>query len=160
MTTLIDWAEAAGQESIRATIAEAEYLTKEAHTTLTLLVAGFGASLAYVVKAIEAKSNTPLAWAVGSLVVWLMVWAVVLIFRCLMVAPIMPVTNNPQNLYQDEHPLDQLRRWELENLTGRISFNTQRNKKTAGWLNAVRLAMTASPVVFAVCFGIAYFAIR
>ena len=50
MTDLLDWVEKQALENLRFRIQDADNLTKESNTTLTILLAGMGASLAYGIK--------------------------------------------------------------------------------------------------------------
>jgi len=54
--TLLDYAESAGLENLRNHLVAADSLSKEANTTLTILLAGSAGSLAYAVKLFEAST--------------------------------------------------------------------------------------------------------
>ena len=54
---MLDYAEQAGLENIKFHIACADSITKEANTTLTILLAAGGASLGYGMKLIEVGNH-------------------------------------------------------------------------------------------------------
>lgn len=160
MSDLLDWADKSGLENIRFRLQNAETLARDAATTLTVLFAGMGAALAYAIKGVAAPQGLD-ALAVGAmgLAAWLMVLAVVLIVQCILSTDLPTPTNEPKNLYQEDYDLDALREAELRNLQARIEQVTARNHRVAAWLDRVRLAATASPLVFIISAA-AFWAVR
>jgi hypothetical protein len=125
-------------------------LAKDASTTLTILLAGIGGALAYVVKGLEVRPIAALTFGAGVFAIWLMLAAIVLMVQCIVTTALPAPTNEPKNLYQKEFGLDQLREAELRNLQERISQTTARNHRVAAWLDRVRLFAIVSPVVLAI----------
>lgn len=149
MSELLDWVEKAGMENIRFRLQITETLAKEAQTTLTVLLAGMGASLAYAIKGLESAEGMSAATSgAACLSVWLMIGAAVLIVQCIMTAPLYPPANEPKNLYQKNYALDKLREFELLNMQASIDAIVARNHRVAAWLDRVRIWATASPLVF------------
>jgi len=148
MKELLDWAEKAALENLKFRLQTCEALAKDAGTTLTILLAGLGGTLAYAMKGAEASATSALTVGAGVMAFWLMIVAAVLIVKCIMTAPIWPPTNEPKNLYQKNYALDDLREVELENVQQRIEQTAERNINTAMWLDRVRLMAVASPLIF------------
>ncbi len=149
MSELIDWAEKAGLENIRFRLQITETLAKEAQTTLTILLAGMGGSLAYAMKGLESAAGMDaITSGAAFLSAWLMISSILLIMNCIMTAPLSPPTNEPKNLYRKDYTLDELREFEMLNLQKRIEIITARNHRVAAWLDRVRLWVAASPLVF------------
>jgi hypothetical protein len=149
MTELIDWVEAQAQENLKFRLSCLESIVKECNTTLTILLAGIGASAAYVFKLLEtAKPETWMLAGAISLCLYLLLLSAVLIFKCLKIDEIQVLTNEPENLYKKQYTLLEIREGELINVQQRINKARDRNLKTANWLNKIRLSMLASPIVF------------
>lgn len=147
---LLDWAEKAGAENIKFRLQNAETLAKEASTTLTILLAGIGGSLAYAVKGFESAQISSLAFGAAVLSAWLTLAAVVLMVQCIVTTALPAPTNEPKNLFQKDYELDKLREVELGNLQERIFQTTARNHRVAAWLDRVRLLAISSPLVFVI----------
>ncbi|MCM2290347.1 MAG: hypothetical protein NDI67_15085 [Sulfuritalea sp.] len=150
MKDLLDWVEKAGAENIKFRLQNAETLAKDASTTLTILLAGIGGSLAYAVKGFENPQIMPLTFGAAALSVWLTLAAVVLMVQCIVTTALPAPTNEPKNLFQKDYALEKLREVELANLQDRIFQITARNHRVAAWLDRVRLLAIASPLVFAI----------
>lgn len=148
MTDLLDWVEKQALENLRFRIQDADNLTKESNTTLTILLAGMGASLAYGIKLLDANSESWILLAVFMFSAYLLVLCMLLIFKCLKISAIPAPTNEPQNLYQVEFSLEALREVELKNLQERINETVRRNDMVATWLNRIRLLAVCSPIIF------------
>lgn len=152
MERLLDWVEKNALENLRFRLQNAESLAKDASSTLTLVLAAMGGTLAYGVKGLEDRM-TPLiggTWAVAG---WLAICAVFIVFRCIQTRELVAPTNEPINIFQPEHSLDDLRRVELKNIQGRIELATARNQAVAYWLDKCRLMLALSPAVFLVGFA-------
>lgn len=148
MSELLDWVEQSALENLKFRLQIRESLAKEAGNTLTLLLAGLGATMAYSIKGAEAGTSVAITLGSGTMALWLMATAATLIVKCIMTAPIWPPTNEPRNLYQKDFTLDALREVELANMQIRIDQTAERNQNIALWLDRVRLMTVASPLIF------------
>lgn len=148
MSDLFEWAEKAGLENLRFRLQNAETLAKEAMSTLTMVLAGMGAALAYAARGFEQLPPVPLAVGAAVLAGWLMIAGCVLVFFCMLTTALPVPTNEPANLYQEKYTLDALREVELKNIQERIEQTRARNHRVAAWLDRARLLALASPLVF------------
>jgi hypothetical protein len=144
-----EWIEKAGIENLKARVATADTLAKEAVATLTVLLAGAGGSWAYAVKLLdeEATKGGVAALTAGA---WLTFIAALLVYRCMKIAPIPTVYNQPGQLLKRSESGESFEEWqvgELENIEERICRATERNKETARRLNLVRELATLTPIV-------------
>ena len=153
---LLDWVEQAALENIRAHIKSADDIKRESSIALAVLLAGASGSLAYAAKALEAPINNHVALAFGVLSVYLFALCAALVIRCLRVGSFPSPTNQPNNLYQKSHQLYRLREVELRNMQKRIEDAAEINEATTKWLNGVRAAATASPLILGVTFFLSY----
>lgn len=147
---LLDFAEKAGYENLRGHLAHAETLAKEAITTATLLLAGTGGALTYAIKWFDQKPAGPAVWGAVATTFWLAGLSALLVIRCLRTVRTEMLYNEPMNLYKPDLNLTlvEARRWELENLQQRIGLTKERNKPIARWLDRIRIAAAATPIVF------------
>lgn len=152
---LANWAEQCGTENLRSHIASIDGLKDDSAKTLTILMTALGALIAYGAKMVDDHHAGPMLYAVAALTTYLLVVSSLLVAKCLRVADAPPVTNEPQNLFQPAHTLLSLKIQEISNLEGRIRAAKKRNQKTARWLNGLRYAALASPLVFAVTYALA-----
>lgn len=151
MNEKLDWVEKAAMENLRLHHQTADILAKESQVTLTVLLAGMAASLAYWAKAVDAG-----AWgwlAVGAFVfaahwTWL---AFRLVRGCLMIGEIPSIYNEPRNLMQADFDLDAIRLSELTNVQARIDQAAERNDRTAYRLNKIRLGAAITPLISLFC---------
>jgi hypothetical protein len=150
MSELLDWVEKQAIENLQFRIQDTESLKKDSSTTLTILLTGIGAGLAYGIKLLESKAEAWMLLAVFVFSAYLLVLSTILIFKCLKIEAIPSPTNEPQNLYQSNFPLDKLREAELTNIQTRINQIVKRNDKVALWLNRIRLFAVCSPIVFVI----------
>ena len=148
MKELLDWAEKAALENIKFHLQNSDNLAKEATTTLTVLLAGLGAALAYTLKALDSGIATTTTAGAAGMTLYLAALSGLLVFRCMKIAPIPAPTNEPRNLYQKGFELDALREVELTNIQERIDQAVARNDGTTAWLNRVRLLAVLSPFIF------------
>ncbi len=148
MEKLLDWAEKNALENLRFRLQNAETLAKDASSALTLALAAMGGALAYGVKGLEGGAVTPLIGGTLGSTAWLAVCATLIVFRCIQSRPLVPPTNEPNNIFQPEHSLDDLRRVELKNIQARIEQTTTRNQAVAFWLDRCRLMLAFTPAVF------------
>lgn len=150
MSELIEWAEKAGLENLRFRLQNSEILAKEASSTLTILLAGMGGSLAYAAKGFEQASLDPLAIGAVALAAWLMITGCLLVTFCMLTTSLPVPTNEPRNLYQKEFAIEVVREVELHNIQERITQTIARNHRVAAWLDRTRLLLLGSPVIFAI----------
>lgn len=148
MKDLLDWVENAAQSNLSFRLQIAEQLAKDANTTMTIILAGLGATLAYAIKGFENATFSPVLIGATVLAVWLAGVGSMLTLKCLLTRPLSPPTNEPKNLYQKQFTLEALRETELKNIQQRIEEVTARNCHVAKWLDRARLAALASPIVF------------
>ena len=156
----VDWAERSGLENLKAHVAAVDTLAKEATGTLMLLLAGVGGALAYAQRVVDGMAAAqPSAWGAAAVCIWLALWAWALVRCCMMTGPMPQVYNEPLNLYKPTLALTlvQVKVHELENIQSGIRLAVERNQSTGLWLNRVRLAMAATPVVFIVAVVAARF---
>lgn len=156
---LLDYAETQGKENIRHHFETADYLNKQASTTLAVLLALSGGALAYAVKLLDASLGMALCLAVASVALYLFGLCAVLVTQCLVVKDFPNQANEPDNLLQDGYSLEQIRRAELQNLQTRIRQASQRNAFTTRWLNRVRLWATFTPMVLGLNYLLATYAV-
>ena len=125
-----------------------ETLSRDANTSLwILLTAGLGA-LGYTAHLIETSAPTEVWAATGAVAVHLLIICGLMVRHCLSADDIMPPTNEPQNLKCDGYEWGEILPVEIDNLQVRIDFNQARNKRTGAWLNRLRYAAFAVPVTF------------
>lgn len=154
------WAEEIGLEHMEYRHKTAERLANEAGTTLALLLAGIGGSLAYAVKIAEPDGAGAVAVGASAFCAYLVLVAVWLVWGCLLVRNLPAVRNEPGNLAQRGYPLDELREVELKNLQQRILETRTRNDTVARRLNTARILAALSPVVFVAVAGARFATVR
>ncbi|TPQ32028.1 hypothetical protein [Cupriavidus pinatubonensis] len=145
---LLEWAEKAAVENMKAHHASADFIAKEAATTLTVFLAGMGAAMAYAAKAIDEQKWGWFAVGATAFAAWFLMLSVLLVWKCLMMRPIPPVHNEPLHLYQPAFSLADMQEAELSGYQKRINEAARRNGRLVWWLNRLRLAAAASPLVF------------
>lgn len=153
MEKLLDWVEKNALENLRFRLQNSETLAKDASSALTLALAAMGGALAYGVKGLEGGIVTPLIGGTLASTVWLAICAMAIVFRCLQSRELAAPTNEPGNIFQPDHSLDDLRRVELRNIQGRIEQTTARNQAVAFWLDRCRLMLALTPAVFLAGFA-------
>lgn len=149
MSEFAEWVEERALENLRFHIQSAEMISKEANTTLTVFLAGFGGASAYTVKLADAHASTWLLSATIAFGICLLVLSGLLILFCLKIEVIPAPTNEPRNLNQPSFSLQSMREDELENLQGRIDETAKRNERVAERLNRIRLCALLTPVIAA-----------
>ncbi|WP_343725515.1 hypothetical protein [Herbaspirillum huttiense] len=154
MTDRLEWIEKAGIENMKLHHVCADNLAKDSATTLTVLLAGIGGSLAYAIKAFEGGSWTWIMAGATALTMWLVILGFYLVTKCLMATPIPQIYNEPKNLNAEGFSFDALREAELENLQERIAKAGARNKELAKHLNRARTLAVCSPGVFILASGL------
>ncbi|MCU7933702.1 MAG: hypothetical protein KZQ99_02340 [Candidatus Thiodiazotropha sp. (ex Dulcina madagascariensis)] len=150
MKDLLTYAEEAGMENLRFRIQNSEVLAKEAASTLTIILAGMGGSLAYAAKGLEHTPPSSLVLGAAALALWLMIVGCLLVVFCMLTTELQVPTNEPTNLYQAKYSIEKIRIAELKNIQARIEKATMRNQRVAVWLDRCRLLFLASPLIFAI----------
>lgn len=145
---VLEWIEKQGQDSLKARYATAELISKEAQTTLTVLLAGVGGTAAYAAKLFEPAPLAPVTIAAAATCAYLILLCVLLVSACMLFKSYPALYQDPRNLLQPQHSLDDLREAELHNLQDRISEAKSINAARARRLNAIRFAAAVSPLVF------------
>lgn len=151
---VLEWAEALGIANMKQRDETAKWLKTQAASTLTVLLAGVGGSLAYAAR-IAQGAGGPVEWGAAAFCVWLMACSVALVLKCLMVDEFPAVWNEPANLAVPGFTVNQLREHEIANLQRRIRNAVTVNDTLARWLNRVRAAAVASPAAFLLGAGVA-----
>jgi hypothetical protein len=152
----LDWVEKAALENIKGHIKSAEDMKRESNGALTVILAGAAGSLAYAAKFLEAPSQMDLAVAFGALAFYLFALGATLVHRCLRIGEFPPPTNEPAHLNQKQYSVNRLREVELRNMQRRIEAAAAINESTAGRLNRIWMAATASPLVAAIAFFLSH----
>ncbi len=146
----IDWVEKSGKENLHFRLQNAETLAREAQQTLTVLLAGTGAALAYVVKTLESGMPTAVGVGVAALAIWLMLASGVLVIKCIISRDLPVPANEPDNLWQEGWSEEMDRMGELKGIQIRIGQVRERNRAVAYWLDRVRLMSVGSPLIFVI----------
>lgn len=150
--TLIDWAENAALENLKARLAAIDHLSAQANSLLQLLVVGMGGALAFGVRVFDGGTVTPLVAGSFAVSLWLAWVGAILIVKCLMTQEQPVAHNSPKNLYQPEmlkrYSSEEWRKFELDNQQKRIDTVKKLNTSMAWWMDRCRLALIATPVVF------------
>ncbi|WP_128000384.1 hypothetical protein [Piscinibacter defluvii] len=141
------WALEEGHKNLKGRIDSQAAVASQAATTLALLLAGIGGSLAYAVRIFEPDAS-PIGRGAAALCLYLILLAAVLIFRCINTTASPALHNEPKNLLMPGASLDQIQAGELLNLQRRIEEQTALVAARARWLNGVRLLALLSPAVF------------
>lgn len=152
--SMLDWAEQYGHENMRERMRNTETLAREAHTTMTLLMAAIGAATAYVIRNLESGALSEVGIGVAATLIWLMLTAAILLWKCQMTRDLHIGPNEPKNLYVTLYDFEELRTAELDGLQRRIDRNRARNQKTARWLNVTRTLILLTPIVFGVTWAL------
>jgi len=155
MNDILTYAENAGMENLRFRLQNAEVLAKDATTTLTVILAGIGGSLAFTVQGLGNKELTPFVAGAAVLAVWLMIVGCLLVIKCILTSELQAPTNEPSHLFQPEYEAEVIRKVELRNIQKRIDLTKARNIDVAYWLDRCRLLALSSPLIFiiAACVG-------
>lgn len=154
---VLEWIEKQAQESIKARFVTCELISKEAQTTLTVVLAGIGGTAAYAVKIFEPGQASSLTIAVAVMCAYFVVVALILVLSCMMFQSYPAQYQDPQNLMQPSYSLDELREAELRNIDERIAEAKVINDTRAGRLNKVRVAIAISLIFFLVVFLVQHY---
>jgi hypothetical protein len=144
----IDWVEKQAAENLKFRLQNRETLAKEANNLLAILLAAIGAIVAFAIKNSSEGQITPLLIGAISMTGWLMLIATILVLKCIMTSTLIPPGNEPRNLLLDGYTLEQLKKFELDNVQNSIDQTASRNQNIAYWLDKARLSAVASPLVF------------
>lgn len=144
MDDRLSYIENAGRESLKSHHENADMLRREANTMLTLFLAGAGVALAY---AAPDKSSVP-GVAVAAFVasVYLFGLAIAVASKALSFGEYPAMWNEPRELGK-ESDLTRMRTRELDLLQERIDKAAEINAARATWLNGLRIAAAATPII-------------
>jgi hypothetical protein len=156
VSDLLKWVEKSAIENLKTHHACADLIAKDAVTTLTVFLAALGGGLAYGAKALEQNSCNWLSVGAMAFTGWFLALSLLLVWKCLMFREMPSIYNEPRNLYQPEFSVHDLREAEIQNLQQRIDMVATSNAIVVRWLNRLRLAAAASPVVFIVAASVAW----
>lgn len=148
MDEKIDWIEKQAAENLKFRLQVRETLAKEANNLLTILLAAIGAIVAFAIKNSSEEQITPLLMGAIAMTGWLMLIATILVLKCIMTSTLIPPGNEPKNLLLDGYTLEQIKKFELENVQNSIDQTALRNRNIAYWLDKARLSAVASPLIF------------
>jgi hypothetical protein len=141
--------EAGAVENAKERYTTLAMLRREAASTLTILLAGIGGSLAYASKVLESGPAGPIAVGAAVLCVYLACIATGVVLRCLLVRDLPAIYNVPENLLIPGSTLTEVRYGNLDVLQAAITEMAVINAGIGKSLNALRVAAVASPVIFA-----------
>lgn len=145
--TLLDYAERAGIENLRGRIEASEVIRREANTALALVLAGAGTAL-------TVATGDNYQWPALAVSLYLFGLGAMLVVKCLRFGEYPAQWNEPKNLNQPDLPLENVRRWELENIQQRITRASAINATRARWLNQIWLAASVTPLVGVLAWGV------
>ena len=145
---MLEWIEKQAQESLKARFATAEILAKEAQTTLTVLLAGVGASGAYAAKIFQPGAADPVEIASAIVCAYLALICVALVLSCMRIKSYPALYQDPENLMHPTFSLDSVREQEVKNIGARIGEATALNNLRAQRLNVIRVMAVCSPLIF------------
>ncbi|CAR54938.1 hypothetical protein UXJ30_13985 [Burkholderia cenocepacia] len=148
MSDLLDWVEKSAIENLKTHHACADVIAKDAATTLTVFLAALGGGLAYGAKALDQNSFNWLSIGTIAFTGWFLVLSLLLVWKCLMFREMPNIYNEPRNIYQPSFSLEDLKEAEVIGLQRRIDVAAKSNVSVVKWLNGLRLAAAASPLVF------------
>jgi hypothetical protein len=129
-------------------IASLEILHAQATTYLSFVVAGGGASLGFSINQLASPSDPSLTAAVFTLSSYLFIIAGLTVRTCLWSEPVMPTSNRPEHLYQQEFTVAAIKCEELKNLAKSCASNGLLVERVARRLNQMRSLGFLSPAVF------------
>jgi hypothetical protein len=148
MSDKLDWIEKQAAENLKFRLQICETLAKDANNLLTVLIAAIGAVVAYAINSVSDDNLNMLSIGAIAMTAWLMLVATGLVVKCIVTTDLMPPGNEPKNLSLNGYSLEQIRKFELDNVQNSINHVAIRNQNTVYWLDKARLAAVASPIVF------------
>ena len=144
------WIEAAAAANSAFQIACSDAMERQGSALLTLLLGGAGGALAFAVNLAEKKAAIWQQAGTAGVALWLFAIAALLLIKVLWARPIYGPANDPANLEAAyTMPIEDARKFELQNRQFCITENRKRNEAVGFWLNACRMAAALSPIVFA-----------
>jgi hypothetical protein len=143
-----------GLKNMEFHLGNSETLSRDANTSLSILLAAGLGALGYTANLIDKSAPTEVWAATGAVAVHLLIICGMMVRHCLSADDIMPPTNEPRNLKCEGYEWEEILPVEIDNLQVRIDFNQARNKRTGTWLNRLRYAAFAVPTTFALVWGV------
>lgn len=145
----LEWVYGIGVESLKARYATADVISKDAQTTLTVLLAGVGGTAAYAVKVFDG-AVTPLTVGAGAAMIYLALLSIYLITKCMAFESYPALYQDPINLLRPDVSLDWIREQEIKLINARINDARDINSRKSARLNQIRLLAVLSPLVFVI----------
>jgi hypothetical protein len=137
-----------GYKNLKGRMESQAAAASQASTTLALLLAGIGGTMGYAVRVIEPAAPAS-ARGAAVLCAYFTILAGVIVWKCLNLKASPVLHNEPENLIIPGATVEQVQAGEILNLQRRIDDQKRLLASRAKWLNAVRLAALASPLLFA-----------
>lgn len=144
------WVEAAASVNSTFQISCSDAMERQGSAFLSLVLGGAGAALAFAVNLAEKHAPIWQQAGVAGCALWLFSISALLLIKVLWARPIYGPANDPANLeVAYTMPIEESRRFEIQNRQFCITENRKRNESVGFWLNACRMAAALSPIVFA-----------
>lgn len=150
---VLAWAEVQGLGNLQERLATKRWMHQEASQLLNVCLIGMAASLAFAAtlfNAAGAPAAQPAAWGAVGLCAWLSGLSFALTSLCLLARPLPMLHHEAMPLAQPGYSLPALREVALTRLQERIEATRAIVERAAKTLNSLRLAVAASPAVFAI----------
>lgn len=160
---LLDYVEAEAKASAEFQVACRDAVLKEVNTTVAGLFGGGIGALAYAVGLSEKPAMLWAAWGMAGSGAYLLAVALWVVVLCLRTQTVWPPANDPGLLLDadelngvgDADGLVALRRANLRSKQRSIERNRSANARVAVWLDRLRLAALAVPLVFIAAVALA-----
>lgn len=124
-------------------------ITAQASSTLAVMLAAVGGSVAYAAR-LEASKTDPVGMGALAASVYLMVLSAILVRMCMLSVKAPAVHQEPKNIVAFPAASNKARKaGELAILQARIADQGAINHRRAKWLNRVRSWAIAAPLIFA-----------
>lgn len=149
----LDWVEPQGKRCVEFVVDSLDRARGEATTTLSILLAGAGACFFLAID--KWGGDARLIWSLLAVVIYLFGLAGIVVWKCLLMADVLPPANDPKQIYSPGCDLLEMREAELKLLSERIEKNTRINQRVGSALNGVRRAMVVTPAIFAAVWAVA-----
>jgi len=141
-----------GKENLEFHLKNWDILTKEANTSLAIIMfAGFSA-IGFTAQYIEKEAPFFLIFALLLVSLHLLTVSVLIVHHCLRASNVMPAANEPKNLHHPDFEWEEILEADLENLQKSIESNAESCANKGKWLNRLRYAAFA--VVFTFFLGV------
>jgi hypothetical protein len=149
---LIDWLENAAISNLRSKHENAELITREANTTLTVILSAIGVTIAYFAN--QLSSDKGIASVALIVSIYLIICALFLVNKCLRFEDFPAIYNEYKNLNQPSIDFEKLRHLELANIQIRCEDADKMIHDRSIWLNKIRISIAVSPIFAATVLAI------